>query len=84
MVSETMPLGPRRTAVSRAEVDVTVFTETLNLALDNKDWIGATLALAELRKARAEVDRLLTAWILDIPGAAEFFDPKGRLIGEPH
>jgi hypothetical protein len=84
MVSETLPLGPRRTAVSRAEVEIVVAQEKMDLALDTRDWSGVTEAYAELLVARAEVERLLKAWILDIPGATEFFDPKGRLVGDSH
>lgn len=73
-LSETLPLGPRRTAVEKAEREVLVAEEVFNLAIDNRDWLLASQLLAELRQKRAEVDRLLTVWILDLPGAEEWRD----------
>lgn len=72
MISETLPLGPRRTAVARAEVEVTVAEEKLDLAIVNGNWDDAVTALAELRKARDAVSKVLETWILDLPGAEEW------------
>lgn len=83
MLADTMPLGPRRTAVAKAEVEVIVAENNLNLAIDNRDWADAVAALAELTAARKERDRIVGMWILDIPGAEEFFHPKEMTTGEP-
>lgn len=82
MIADTLPMGPRRTAVARAEVEVTVAQEKLDLAMDNQDWADAVVALAQLRTAREGVNRILTQWILDIPGAEEFFNPKETKTGD--
>lgn len=82
MISETLPLGPRRTAVARAEVEVTVAQEVMNLAIDARSWDDAAAALAQLRDARAAVDKVLNAWILDLPGAAEWANPREKRSGD--
>lgn len=72
VIADTLPLGPRRTAVAKAEVEVTVARETLNLAIDNRNWAEAVTALAAVRKAQDKVAAVLSTWILDIPGAEEW------------
>lgn len=83
MISDTLPLGPRRTAVARAEVEVTVAQERLNLAIDSRDWVGAAGALLELRNARDAVAKVMRTWILDLPGAEEWANPKETSQGGP-
>lgn len=78
MIADNLPTGPRQRAVAKAEVEVTVAQELLDLAIDNQDWSGAVTALEELRAARATVDRLMRTWVLDLPGAEEFFHPRER------
>lgn len=68
-------------AVAKAEVEVLVAQENLDLAIDNRHWADATAALGALRKAREERDRMVSVWILDIPGAEEFFHPKEKADG---
>ena len=82
MIADTLPIGPRRTAVARAEVEVTVAEENLDLAIDNGDWADAVVRLKELRDARQERDRILGMWILAVPGAEEFFNPKETQTGD--
>jgi hypothetical protein len=81
VLADSMPLGPRRTAVAKAEVEVLVAQEKLDLAIDNQDWRDAVTALADLQSAREERDRVMKMWILDIPGAEEFFHPKEKASG---
>ncbi len=81
MISDTLPLGPRRTAVAKAERDVIIAEANLNLAIDNRDWGQTPQLLAQLRAARSKVDDVLAMWIMDIPGAAEFFNPKEKAGG---
>lgn len=78
MISDTLPLGPRRTAVAKAELEVMVAEANMNLALDDRDWPLVAYLWPLLQAARAEVDRLLQVWIMDIPGAEEFFQAKER------
>lgn len=82
MIADSLPVGPRQRAVAKAEVEVTVAQEKLDLAIDNQDWADAVTALAELRAARAIVDRTLSTWVLDLPGAEEFFHPKETRTGD--
>ena len=82
MMADAMPIGPRQKAVAKAEIEVLVAQEKLDLAIDNRDWPDASAALAELRQARGERDRLLSVWILDIPGAEEYFHPKEMKTGD--
>lgn len=77
MIAESLPVGPRQRAVAKAEVEVTVAQEKFDLAIDSREWADAVEALRELRAARATVDQILITWILDLPGAEEFFHPKG-------
>lgn len=78
MIAETLPTGPRQRAVAKAEVDVVVAEEKLDLAIDNGDWADAVAALQELRTARGVVDQVLATWVLDLPGAEEYFHPKEK------
>jgi hypothetical protein len=78
MIADTMPTGPRRTAVAKAEVEVTVAQDVLNMAIDNRDWGGAVAALAQLREARNAVAKVLVTWIGDLPGAEEWANPKEK------
>lgn len=82
MIADSLPTGPRQKAVAKAEVDVVVAQEKLDLAIDNQDWADAVTALAELRAARATVDRILRTWVMDLPGAEEFFHPRETRTGD--
>lgn len=82
MIADSMPIGPRRTAVAKAEVEVTVAEEKLDLAIFNRDWVEATALLSELRAAREARDEILDMWILQVPGAEEFFNPKEPRSGD--
>lgn len=74
MLADNMPLGPRRDNVAKAEQEVTIAQAVLDMAIDNGDWLGATMALAQLRAARDKVQEIMGTWILDLPGAPEFFE----------
>lgn len=76
MISDTLPLGPRRTAVAKAEIEVTVAESLVDMAIDAQDWPLVTTQWARVLVARAKVQDLLTMWIMNVPGAAEFFDTK--------
>lgn len=82
MIADSMPIGPRRTAVAKAEVEVIVAQEKLDLAIDNRNWAEATAFLAEVRAAREARDQILNMWILQVPGAEEFFNPKESRTGD--
>lgn len=78
MIADSLPMGPRQQAVAKAEVEVTVAQEKFDLAIDTGNWADAVAALAELRAARATVDQVLITWVMDLPGAEEFFHPRER------
>ncbi len=81
MISDTLPLGPRRDAVAKAEMEEVVSISLLDLAIDSEDWPLAMVAWEQIQVARRRVQELMDMWIMNVPGAAEFFDSKEKAGG---
>lgn len=68
--------GPRRTAVEKADRELEVSTWKMDLALDTRDWVGASEALCEVKTARAMRQRAIDCYVLDLEGAEAFYAPR--------
>lgn len=74
-----MPHGPRRKAVEKTDIEIQVAEQALNMAIENSNWIDAKQANDHLRAARLSRQVALDCYVLDIPGAIDFYAPESRL-----
>lgn len=69
--TEDLYSGPRRKAVEKLDREIHVFTEMLNLGIDNEDWELAYEAVQSLKALQAERHETIHTSIHNIPGAVE-------------
>lgn len=78
MMSDALPIGPRRDAVQSVERDIEVGLGIMDMAIDDHDMPMAYVTLQYVKGLRRAAAKLMVCPIHEIPGAAESLREQDR------